>query len=94
MSVYQTVIVVLLLIIAAMVYKFIVAGSTERLDDRRVAIVLEPVERVLMLSEMRAFVDGLQLITDALSREDMHSVAKAAREMGKARSPSGRHHLI
>ena len=84
--VYQTIIVALLLVIAAMAYKFIVAGSTERIDDRRVAIVLAPGERALMLSEMRAFVGGVQLITDALSREDMKSVAKAAREMGTARS--------
>jgi hypothetical protein len=34
-SVYQTVIVVLLLDIAAMGYNFVVGGSTERLDDRR-----------------------------------------------------------
>lgn len=84
--IYQTIIVVLLLVVAAMAYKFIVAGSTERIDDRRMAIVLEPGERALMLSEMRGFVAGLQRITDALSREDMKGVASAAREMGMARS--------
>ena len=84
--IYQTIIVALLLIIAAMAYKFIVAGSTERIDDRRVAIVLEPGERALMLGEMRAFVGGLQVITHALSRGDMKTVAKAAREMGTDRS--------
>jgi hypothetical protein len=84
--IYQAIIVVLLLIIGAIAYKFIVAGSTQRIDDRRVAVVLEPGERALMLSEMRGFVAGLQLITDALSREDMERVAKAAREMGTARS--------
>jgi hypothetical protein len=83
---YQAIIVVLLLVIAAMAYKFIVLGSTERVDDRRVAVVLEPGDRALMLSEMRAFVAGLQQITDALSHEDMKSVAKAARAMGTPRS--------
>ncbi|HEX6795027.1 MAG TPA: hypothetical protein VF304_14350 [Casimicrobiaceae bacterium] len=82
----QAIVVVLLLVTAAMAYKFIVAGSTERIDDRRVAIVLEPGERALVLGEMRAFVGGLQVITAALSRADMASVAKAAREMGTARS--------
>ena len=84
--IHRAIIVVLLLVIAAMAYKFIVAGSTERIDDRRVAIVLEPGQRALMLSEMRGFVSGLQHITDALSREDAKGVAQAAREMGTAGS--------
>ena len=84
--IYQAIIVVLLLAIAAIAYKFIVAGSTERIDDRRVAVVLEPDERALMLREMRAFVGGVQQITDALSHDDMKSVAKAARAMGTQRS--------
>ena len=84
--IYWAVIVVLVLVIAAMAYKFVVAGSTERIDDRRVAVVLEPAERALMLGEMRAFVGGLQQITDALSHEDMKRVAQAARAMGTPRS--------
>lgn len=84
--IYQAIIVVLLLVIAATAYKFIVAGSTERIDDRMVAIVLEPGERALMLGEMRGFVGALQVITHALSRHDMRTVAEAAREVGTARS--------
>jgi len=84
--IYLTVIVVLLLVIAAMAYKFIVAGSTEKAEDGRVAILLDPGERALMLREMRAFVAGLQLMTNALSRDDMQDVAKIAREMGTART--------
>lgn len=84
--IYQAIIAVLLLVVAAIAYKFVVAGSTERIDDKRVAIVLAPGERALMLSEMRAFVSGLQQITDALSREDMKGVAKAARAMGTVKA--------
>ena len=84
--IYPSVIVVLLLIIAAMAYKFIVAGSTEKTEDGRVAILLEPGERALILREMRAFVAGLQLMSDALSRDDMKGVAKVARGMGAARA--------
>ena len=84
--IYSAVIVVLLLAIAAMVYKFILAGSTEKAEDGRTAILLEPGERALMLREMRAFVTGLQLMSDALSRDDMRGVAKVAREMGTARA--------
>jgi len=84
--IYQTAIVVLLLVIAVMAYKFIVAGSTEKTEDRRVAVILEPGERALMLREMRDFVGGLQAIADALSREDMKGAANAARRMGTTRS--------
>ena len=84
--IYQVIIAVLLLVIVAMAYKFIVAGSTEKTEDGRVAIILEPGERALMLREMRDFVVGVQLIADALSREDMRAVAKAARTMGAAKT--------
>ena len=47
--IYMTTIAALVIIIAAMGYKFIVAGSTERADDGRLAIILEPAERALML---------------------------------------------
>ena len=82
--VYPVLIVVLLLVIAAMAYKFIVAGSTRKAEDGRVAVLLEPAERALMLREMRAFVSGLQLMSGALARDDMKGVARAARAMGTA----------
>jgi len=84
--IYVAIIAVLLVVVAAMVYKFIVAGVTQQAADGRRAIVLEPGERALMLREMRGFVSGIQAVTQALSREDMQSVAKAARGMGAARS--------
>ena len=76
----------LLVVIAAMAYKFIVAGTTEKSEDGRVAIVLEPGERALMLREMREFVAGLQGISDRLARDDMQGVAEAARRIGAARA--------
>jgi hypothetical protein len=79
---YPVIVAVLLLVIAAMVYKFVIAGSTEKGADGRIAILLAPTERALVLREMRNFIDGLQLISDALSRDDMQGVAKAARVMG------------
>ncbi len=80
--IYPTVIVLLLFVIAAMAYKFIVAGSTQKAEDGRTAVLLAPGERALMLTEMRAFVAGLQVMSDALSRDDMKGVAEAARKMG------------
>lgn len=84
--VYLAAIIVLLLIIAAMAYKFIVVGSTQKAEDGRIAILLEPGERDLVLKEMRAFVESLQLMSDALSKDDMKGVANAARTMGMAKS--------
>jgi hypothetical protein len=80
------IIAVLILVIAGMAYKFIIAGSTQKGEDGRAAIVLAPAERALMLREMRDFVAGLQLIADGLSRDDMNAVAKAARAMGTAKA--------
>jgi hypothetical protein len=51
--VYPAIIAVLLFIIAAMAYKFIIAGSTQKAEDGRIAILLEPGERDLVLKEMR-----------------------------------------
>lgn len=84
--IYLATIAVLLLAVAALAYKFIVAGSTQKGDDGRVAIILEPGERALMLREMREFVAGLQRVADALSRNDMAGVAEASRAMGAART--------
>jgi hypothetical protein len=84
--IYPAIIVLLLLVIGAMTYAFIVAGSTQRTAEGRIAVLVEPGERALVLREMRAFIDGLQAMADALSREDMKGVAKAAREMGTARA--------
>ena len=50
--------------------------------DDRVKIVLKPDERHLVLWEMRSFLNVVQTITDALTREDMQAVAEAARSMG------------
>jgi hypothetical protein len=84
--IYLVTIGVLVLVIAAMVYKFVVAGSAQMGEDGRVAIILEPGERALMLSEMRGFVAGVQRISDALWRDDMPGVARAARAVGSAKA--------
>ena len=76
----------LVLIIAAMAWKFIIAGSTERAEDGRLAVLVTSQERALILSEMREFVSGLRAITDALAREDMKAVAAVAHSMGIAKT--------
>jgi hypothetical protein len=57
--------------------------------DTRSLILLSPQHRALVLTEMRQFLSGLQQITDALSRDDMETVAREARTLGTAMS----HHM-
>jgi hypothetical protein len=80
------IIAVLAVVLAAIAYKFIVAGSTREGEDGRIAITLEPGERAFVLREMRGFVAGLQQIAEALSRDDMQAVATASRALGYARA--------
>lgn len=75
---------ILFLAIVAMGYKFMFVGSVVPSTDGRQAIVLEPAERDLVLMEMRMFLDSVQRITQAVTKEDMKSAVKAAREVGAA----------
>ncbi len=50
--------------------------------DRRAPLVLLDAERHIVLEEMRNFLAVLQTIADALPREDMKEIARAARSMG------------
>src|SRR5512141_1491943 len=84
--IYLAMIAFLLLVLAAMAYKFIIAGSTTTAADGRQAVILEPGERVLILREMREFVAGLQRIDDALARGDMQAVAQTSRALGASKT--------
>lgn len=75
---------ILILAIVAMGYKFMIAGSVAPASDGREALILEPAERDLVLTEMRMFLSSVQKITQALTEEDMETVVKAAREVGLA----------
>lgn len=50
--------------------------------DQRAPLVLLDAERHIVLEEMRNFLAVLQTMTDALTREDMKEIARAARTMG------------
>jgi len=74
----------LLLVIGGAVYKFGFLGSTLPTNDARVAIQLSDSERALVLSEMRTFLETIQVITEGLTEEEMEKVALAARRVGLA----------
>ncbi len=75
-------VVVLLLVVVGMGYKFILGGEVVATADGREAIVLEPAERNMVLSEMREFLVSIQSITEGIVNDDMASVVTAARAMG------------
>lgn len=81
-GVYLAIIGVLVAVIATMTYKLLLAGKTEAAPDGRVAVLLEPPERDLLLQEMRLFLEGLQAMTAGLERDDLAAVATAARALG------------
>lgn len=51
--------------------------------DGRAVLALTPDERAMILEEMRLFLSGVQLMTDALGKQDMKAAASAARGMGQ-----------
>jgi hypothetical protein len=74
----------LLLIISVGVYKFVFQGNVIESTDGRISIQLNSSERDLVLQEMRAFLSSVQQITQAVTEEDMETIAKSAKVVGKA----------
>jgi len=72
------------MVVAGMTYKFIFQGAVEQSADGRQAIQLDDNERQLVLSEMRAFLESVQQITQGISEADMRLVAVSARAVGLA----------
>jgi len=80
----SVVIVLLLLVIAGGIYKFIFQGSASEGTDGRMAVHLTSGERDLVLTEMRAFLESIQQVTKGITADDMKLVAESARKSGKA----------
>ena len=80
----SVVIVLLLLVIAGGVYKFIFQGSASEGADGRMAIHLTSGERDLVLTEMRTFLETIQQVTKGITADDLKLVAESARKSGKA----------
>ena len=58
------------------------AHDHANLKDERRVLKLEPSERAMILLEMRQFLSGIQIMTEALSRDDLNAVAKATKPLG------------
>lgn len=71
-------------IILAMAYKFVISGETVLASDGRQALVLTPPERDIVLTEMRTFLQSVQQITLGVSKQDMSIISNAAKAVGAA----------
>jgi hypothetical protein len=78
------IIVLLLLVIAGGIYKFIFQGSVSESIGGRSVIQLNTGERALVLEEMRAFLFSVQQITKGIAEKDMSLVVEYARKAGRA----------
>ncbi|MGB5198889.1 MAG: hypothetical protein WBR56_03195, partial [Sedimenticolaceae bacterium] len=74
----------LALIIAALVYVFVIRGQVLPASDGRTAILLAPGERDLVLTEMRDFLVALQQISQSIADGDATTAMQAARRVGAA----------
>lgn len=72
----------LALVLVGLGYKLLVVGETAPASDGRSAILLTPGERDLVLAEMRAFLQAVQAITQAVAEGDASRAADAARAVG------------
>ena len=77
-------VVVLFLTVASIGYLFAFKGQAITTGDGRVTILLTAGERNLVLSEMRNFLEAVQVITTAINKNDMPTVVKAAKKVGFA----------
>ncbi len=63
---------------------FFVRGNTTDGTDSRIAIVLQPGERDLVLSEMRGLLSAVQGILEGANQADMNRIVRSARSAGMA----------
>jgi cytochrome c556 len=76
--------IVLWLVTIAVFGWFFVHGNTRSSADGRTAVVLAPLERDLILGEMRGLLGAVQGIMEGLEKNDNVRVAQAARAVGMA----------
>ena len=74
----------LIIIIFAGIYKFVIQGDVSKSSDGRELIHLSPGEKDFVLTEMRLFLTSVQQITRGIAEDDMERVSAQAKKSGKA----------
>lgn len=82
-KVLWTIIILLLIFSGFLVNKFI-SGNVVPSEDGRTSVVLTKDERDLILTEMRAFLVSVQGVSQAISEDNMDTVAELAHQAGMA----------
>lgn len=70
------------LVIAGLVYLFFIKGAVTEASDGRTAIMLTQGEKDFVLTEMRGFLEAVQLILEGIDEKDMKKVAQSAKAVG------------
>ncbi len=70
--------------VGVLAYLMVVRGSVQESEDGRTAIILNGVERDLVLAEMREFLEGVEEITASIGEGDFEAVAEQATKIGSA----------
>ncbi len=74
--------IVLLFIVVAMVYMFVIRGSVSPTEDGRTAIHINIDERAKILADMRKFLEHVQIMVEAIGDEDKEKFSTAAMGVG------------
>ena len=77
------IILILMIIVSALSYKF-VSGSVGPSEDERVSVLLSKDERALILSEMRQFLVSVQGVSQAITENNLAQVEIIATQAGMA----------
>jgi multidrug efflux pump subunit AcrB len=80
------IIILLLVIVFGMGYKF-VSGSVTPSEDGRTSVILNKDERNLILDEMRAFLVSVQAVSQGITENDTARVATKAGMVAEADTP-------
>jgi len=74
--------IILVLIIAAMLYMFLVRGSVAPTQDGRTAVIISKSERTKILGDMRKFLEHVQTMVEAIGDQDIETFSTAASGVG------------
>ena len=74
--------IILAILLAVMVYLFLIRGTVSEAEDGRTSVLLSEGERNHVLEEMRGFLEAVQGVTEGIGANDMDAVASAASGVG------------
>ncbi len=80
--------IILVLIIAIILYVFVIKGSVTPTEDGRSAIHITIDERTKILGDMRKFLEHVQAMVEAIGNEDMAKFSTAASGVGLIQEPA------